>query len=305
MGIPGLRGMGVGELARRVWDEYMTDDMMTYAAALAFQLLFALFPFLLFVLALLSFLNLPELFDWLLAQGRAFLPPDAYGQVVDVVDEVRGERRTDLLSLGILGAIWIASSGMRSTMTALNRAYDIRESRSTVQRYALSMGYTLAFAALIVLATTLMGLGPQVVSGWAEPLGLGDTVVAVWGWVRLPLALVLAMVAVALVFYVAPNAEQEFRLVTPGSVLAVVLWALGAWGFTWYVANFGRYSVTYGSVGAVIILLFYFYISSLFLLLGAEVDAVLHRHVPEPGDPQPEGPSAGRKSAPRRRPATG
>lgn len=285
MRIPGLRGLSLRTLAARTAREFLRDDMATYAAALAYHLLFAVFPFLLFLLSLLSFFNVEALFAGLLAQAERALPAQALAQVQSVIAEVSG-KRGGLLSLGALFSVWFASLGMRSVMNALNKAYDLEEGRPWWKRYGLSLFYTIAFALLVVLATTLMLVGPALVASWAERIGLGEEVLLAWRWLRIPAAMLLAMLAAALVYHFAPNLEQRFRMTTPGSVVAVLLWVLVSWGFRLYVANFGRYSIIYGSVGAVIVLLLYFFLSALVLLLGGEINAIVQRHSPRGEHPR-------------------
>ena len=175
-------------------------------------------------------------------------------------------------------------------MNALNKAYDIGEGRSRLKRYALSVFYTAAFGALVVVASVLLVIGPQLAESIAGRLGMGDVVVEVWRWARVPAALLVAMAAISLVYYFAPNLEQRYRMVTPGSVVAVLLWAAVAVVFQYYVASFGRYDVTYGSIGAVIILLLFFFLSASALLLGGEVNSIIQRAAPQPEDrlPPPE-----------------
>ena len=122
MPIPGLRGMAPGELAKRSLKEYLADDMATYAAALAYHVLFALFPFAIFLIALLGVLQIPGFFDWLLRQTQTALPQDAYGRVEQAINQVRGQARGGLLSFGIVVALWAASSGVRSRLNALHGA---------------------------------------------------------------------------------------------------------------------------------------------------------------------------------------
>ncbi len=279
MQIPGLGGLGLLELGKRSVKAYLEDDMMTYAAALAFRTLFALFPFMIFLVALLGFLRIPGFFDWLLNQAQTVLPEQAMGQVEQVVGQVRDEGRGGLLSFGIVVALWSASVGVRSLMNGLNAAYDVEEERPAWKRYPLSILYTIALALMIIIAAALMFIGPQVVGWLAGQVGLAGTFTAVWAWIRWPVAIFLLMLAVAIIYYAGPNVDQPFRLVTPGSVLAVSVWVLASLGFSYYVSNFGNYGATYGSLSAVIVLLFYFFISSAVLVFGAEVNAQIHLHV--------------------------
>lgn len=277
--LPGLGGLSVGRVARLAFKDFFVDDMGTYAAALAFHLLLALFPFIILLLALLSFFHLPGFFDWLSSQARAALPVQARGPLGQALQQVRAHEhaRGGLLSASILGALWASSAGMRAVMNALNVAYDVKESRSLWERYALSVMFTLGFTALVIGATALLVLGPEALASLAAHIhvGLDRAVVAVWAWLRLPIALLLLAVAVALVYYVAPSCSQPFSLLTPGAVLAIVGWLSASLLFSLYAATVAHYNATYGSIAAIVVLLLYFYLSSLALLLGAEVNAVI------------------------------
>jgi membrane protein len=301
MRIPGLGGLGLLELSKRSLKAYLEDDMMTYAAALAFRTLFALFPFVIFLVALLGFLRIPGFFDWLLNQAQTVLPEQAMRQVEQVVGQVRDRGQGELLSFGIIVAIWSASVGVRSLMNGLNAAYDVEEERPAWKRYPLSILYTVALALMIILAAGLMFVGPQVVGWLAEQVGLVGVFATVWGWLRWPVAIVLLMLAVAIVYYAGPNVDQPFRLITPGSVLAVSVWIVASLGFSYYVSNFGSYGATYGSLGAVIVLLFYFFISSAVLMFGAEVNAQIHHHVAGDEDVGGEKPDAGELGSSKRK----
>lgn len=277
MRIPGLGDTNPVELIKRSVRDFSKDDMSTYAAALSYHALFALFPFVIFLVALLGFLQVPEFFDWILDQARPAVPADAYARLEEVIDQVRNQSSGGLLSFGIVTAIWAASSGVRSLMNALNVAFDVEETRSAPKRYALSIVYTLGIAALLLASAALMLLGPQAIEAIADQVGLGSAFVTLWTWLRWPVLAALLALAAALVYYVAPNVDQPFKLITPGAGLAVILWVLASVGFSIYVSNFANYSATYGSLGSVIVLLFFFFISSAVLLLGAEINAELHR----------------------------
>jgi membrane protein len=165
-------------------------------------------------------------------------------------------------------------------MNAVNVAYDVTESRPIWQRYGLSLAFTLGWAALAIGATALLLSGPAALSRLAAHVGLDRAVVAVWAWLRVPVALLANTLAVALIYYVAPNMEQPFRLLTPGAVLTLLGWLSASLLFSAYVATVAHYTTTYGSIAAIVVLLLYFYISSLVLLLGAEVNAVILQHAP-------------------------
>ena len=278
-----MTGLGPIELLKRSVKEFLADDMTTYAAALAYTILFALFPFVIFLLAVMSFLNIPQFFSWLLDQARSTLPQQAVTLVEGVVGQIQGKSQGGLLSFGILAAIWSASGGVRSLMNALNVAYDV-ESRPTWKRYPLSILFTILLAVMLIFATALMLLGPQVITWIADQAAMGQMVVTLWTWLRIPVAVILLVAAVAIIYYALPNADQPFRLITPGAVLAVLVWVTASISFSYYMSNLANYSATYGSLGAVIALLFYFFISSAVLLLGAEMNGVLYHRASEDRD---------------------
>ena len=269
-----LRNAGVFTVLKRTAKEFSADDMSTYAAALAYRALFSIFPFVLFLMAMLGFLHLPDFFDWLRAQAAMVLPPVALEQVNPVIDQLQ-QSQGGLLSFGILLALWTASIGVRSLMNAMNKAYDVKEGRPSWKLFILSVLYTIGIAVMLLLAAGFMTLGPQVMTWLASQIGLEQLLVVLWSWLRWPVAILLLMLAVALIYYVMPDVEQEFRFITPGSAVAVIVWLAASVGFGIYVQNFADYNATYGSIGAIIVLLLYFYITAAVLLLGAELNAVI------------------------------
>ncbi|CDZ94222.1 YihY/virulence factor BrkB family protein [Pseudomonas saudiphocaensis] len=274
MALLNLQGVGAFDLLKRTVKEFSKNDMTTYASALAYRAIFSLFPFLLFLIAMLGMLDLQEFFTWLREQVSMMLPPDALNLVNPVIDEMQ-HQKSGLLSVGILVALWSASIGVRSLMNAMNKAYRVEEGRPAWKLMLLSVLYTIGLAVILLMLAGLMIMGPQVIEWLASQVGLKDIVVILWTWLRLPLVVFLMMLVVAVLYYVTPDVEQDFRFITPGSVLAVIVWIAASIGFGIYVNNFGNYDATYGSIGAVIVLLLYFYISAAVLLFGAEMNAVI------------------------------
>lgn len=271
---PELRQLPLGKVMVRTVSEFLDDEMSTYASALAYQMLFSLFPFLLFLIALIGFLHLPDFFSWLRLQSELVLPPQALEQVNPVIDQLQ-QSKGGLLSIGIFIALWTASAGVRLMMSAMNAAYDVVEERPVWKRIPLSVAYTIGIAMMMLAVAALMVTGPQVMNWIAAQVGMEEFIVTLWTILRWPLIVILLMVAVALIYYVMPDVKQEFRFITPGSVLAVVVWILASLGFGYYVKTFADYNAMYGSIGAIIVLLLYFYISAAVLLLGAEMNAVV------------------------------
>ncbi|HJV75508.1 MAG TPA: YihY/virulence factor BrkB family protein [Noviherbaspirillum sp.] len=271
-------------LFKKAVKDFLDDDMTTYASALAYQVFFSLFPFIIFLVALLGFLNLGSFFQWLREQAQLLLPQQAMTQVNQVIDGLQ-QPQGGLLSLGVIVAMWSASAAVRATMNALNVAYDVNESRPAWKLYPLSIFYTVGLAALMILAAVLLVVGPQAIQWLAQWIGMEQIFVTLWAWLRWPAALFLLTLVVAIVYYVAPDAEQEFRFITPGAAFAVIVWILASLGFNYYVSNFGNYNATYGSIGTIIVLLLYFFISAAVMLFGAELNATIEHYSPEGKDP--------------------
>jgi membrane protein len=276
MRIPGFADLEPWDVVKGAVKSFLDDDMVTYAAALSYHLTLALFPFTIFMLTLLGTLGLSDFFDRLLNQARVALPPDAFDLLARVIGEIRGQPREGLLSASILFALWAASTGMRSVMNALDVAYDVEETRPAWKRYPLSILYTIGLVAIVVAAAAFRLIGPWAAQRFAIQLGLTTAVTTLWAWLHWPVLVLLLLLVVALIYYLGPNVDQPFRYVTPGSISAVVVWILASLGFSVYVENFGNYGATYGSLGGMIVLLLYLFVSSAVLLLGAEINAVIH-----------------------------
>jgi membrane protein len=268
-----LGGLGVRELARRVWAEFSEDEVSDRAAALGYYFLFALFPALLFLTALLGLLPIPNLMDRLMDYVSQAMPGDAASIIEKTLQEIVAGASGGLLSIGVLGALWAGSNGMSSIMSALNAAYDVKETRPWWKTKALAIGLTLGFSVFILSALVLVVFGPkigQIVAGW---VGLGDVFTFAWNILSIPLVMALVAIGVGIVYYMAPAVEQHWRWVTPGSVVAVVLWLAASLALRFYVTNFANYNATYGSIGGVILLMLWLYLSGMAILLGAEVNA--------------------------------
>jgi membrane protein len=182
-----------------------------------------------------------------------------------------------LVTIGI--ALWSVSSGVRTLTKALNAVHDVEETRPGWQRYPLSFFYALGLAIMVILAMGLMLIGPSAVEWIAGLVGLDEVFISLWTWLRLPVALVLMMLSVSIVYWALPNVNYPYRLITPGAALSIIFWVLASVGFSFYVANFANYSVVYGSLGVAFVLLLYFYVSAAVLLLGAEVNAAIRHYI--------------------------
>lgn len=285
MGVVRTKAIGLFSLIKRSVQAYARHDMAVHASALAYRLLFSMFPFIFFLLALLSFFQFPGFFDWLRQQVSPFLPQPAFEQVDAIILELQAPQM-GLLSIGAITALWLASGAMRSLMRALNVAYSARETRPAWKRYPLSVLYTLGIAVMLIAAATLMIFGPRAMQWLAGQIGLESLFVTLWSWLRWPAALFLYSLAVAIAYHLVPNVQHQFRLLTAGSLLSVMVWSVGSLAFSYYVQNFANYDVMFGSIGAIIVLLAYIHLSISVLLFGAEVNAVIERQAESRTSPQ-------------------
>jgi membrane protein len=259
--------------------EFQRDDALGLAAQLAFYLILALFPFLLVLVSLMGTFSSPELADQVLGYFREVTPQQVY-EIIDsyLHDIIAGNRPAPgLFSVGLVIALWSASGAFAALINALNKAYDVEETRPFWKVRGIALLMTLGLSVMIIIGVLLLVAGPPIGRGIADLLGLGEVFTLVWNVVQWPVALSLMVFTVALLYYFAPDAGQPFRWITPGGLIGVLLWVLASVIFRFYVSNFGSYDATYGSIGAVIVLLLYLYISSLTILLGAELNATLVR----------------------------
>jgi membrane protein len=284
-----LGGLRAPELARRVFAELQDDDCLGRAAQLAYYFLFAVFPFFLFLTTLMGYLPIPNLLDRLLDMLAQMLPGEALQLVQDNVRTLVMDQRGGLLSFGILAALWTSSSALTAIMDSLNRAYDVDEGRPFWKVRGLAILLTIGLSAIIVGAIVLLTFGPQI-GGWiADLAGLGRAFELTWNILRWPVIVGFMILAMAFLYYMAPDVEQQWQWITPGSVCAVIGWLLASLGFAFYVNRFGSYNATYGSIGAVIVLLTWMYVSGLFVLIGGEINAEIEHAAQDgkaPGEKQ-------------------
>jgi membrane protein len=280
-----LGGLTLRELASRVWQEIDEDEVVDRAAALSYYFLFALFPTLLFLTALLGMLPFPGLMDTLMTYVEQTLPGDAASVITKTLEEIVRGSRGSLMSIGALAALWAGSAGLGSMMTALNVAYDVRDRRPWWKRRLVAVGLTVGFSLFILGGLVVMVFGPKLARVAADWLGLGTAFTTLWTAASVPVAMLLVLIGIALVYYLAPAVEQTWRWVTPGSVVALVLWLAMSYGLRVYVTHFGNYNATYGSIGGVILLMLWLYLTGIALLLGAEVNAEIEHAAARRGEP--------------------
>jgi membrane protein len=273
-----IKGYRVGPLLRATGKEVLGDGVPGLAAQTAYYFFFSLFPLFLFAAPILSFVgDKQELIGWLMGQLATALPATALDLVEGVVtDVVLSESAPGLMSLGALLAAWAGSNIFVSLMDALNRAYDVEEGRPWWKKRLLALASVIVAGVAMLLATAIM-LGGERMAGWlGTRLGLDHGSISIWTVVQYPLAITLLIGVAWMIYYFLPSIRQDRGQVFAGAIGATVLWLIATLAFRAYVVNFGSYSQTYGTVGGVIALLTWMYLTMLVLLIGGELNAEIH-----------------------------
>lgn len=232
------------------------------------------------MLALASFFPIETLIDDMFGMLGRFAPPEALTIITDQIREIAAGEQGGLLTLGFLLALWSSSAAMVAIIDTLNRAYDIEEGRPWWKVRLIAIGLTFGLALFILVSFALVLLGPTAAQWIADVTPLGDAFVWTWMVVQGPLVFAIASAGIAIVYYFAPDAEQDWVWLTPGSITATLLWLAASLGFKYYLANFGAYTETYGAIGGIMILMLWFYISGLVILVGAEMNAEIEHASP-------------------------
>jgi membrane protein len=272
--------LGWWELLSRTAKEFVADNGPGLAAQLAYYFFFSLFPAVLVGIAFASFFPLEHFVDRIVGALGGIVPGDVITILQDQIRKISEGNNGGILTFGLVVALWSSSAAVMGLIDALNRAYDIDEGRSWWKVRLLALGLTLALAAFILVAFALVLIGPTAAEHIASAAGLGP--IFAWTWKILQWPVILALVAggAGFVYYFAPDAEQEWVWVTPGAILASVIWLAASLGFKFYVSNFATYTETYGAIGGVMVLLLWFYISGVVFLIGAELNAEIEHASP-------------------------
>jgi membrane protein len=278
------------DLLKRTYHEVMKDDAQGIASQLAYYFFLALFPALLCVLAIASFFPLQNFTDDVIRLLGPFAPREAIDVIRQEMVKIAEGNHGGLLTIGLLGAIWSSSSAMVSLIGAMNKTYDITEGRPWWKVRLIAVTLTIALAVLVVIAATLIIAGPELAEFVGRHLGLSAAFVWTWKVVQWPLAFGMVVAGIGMIYFFAPDAEQDWVWITPGSFIATTLWLIGSLGFRYYAVHFGNYEKTYGTVGGVILLLLWFYLSGLVIVIGSEMNAEIEHTSPwgkAPGEKVP------------------
>ncbi|RIE05826.1 YihY/virulence factor BrkB family protein [Candidatus Cryosericum terrychapinii] len=262
------------ELLKDIYARFMNDDLLSIGAQATFFLLLSLFPFLIFVITLITYMPMINFQDSIQVLA-AFMPENAYLILRDIVNQTIANRSVALLSFGMLSALWSSASGVTSLIRGINRAYDQEETRRSWKITAVSLYFTLELAVAIIFSLILIVFGKILGTQIFHFLGFSDVSLKVWNYVGYIIALITTILVFISLYYNTPNRRLKFREVIPGAVVASVGWVIVSIAFSYYVDNLGNYSKVYGSLGGIIALLMWLYVSSIIILMGAEINASL------------------------------
>lgn len=284
----GLGGLTWTQMGGRVWRQINEDDIWGRAAQLSYYFLLALFPLLIFLTSIIGIILgsgtgiRHSLFNYL----SQVMPPAAFKLVDDTMYEVSRSSGSGKISFGILAALWAASNGMGAISESLNAAYDVKETRPYWKARLVSISLTIAIAVLTMTALVLILYGGTIADKVAMSYGFGDQFTIAWKVLQWPIVLLFILLTFSLIYYFAPDLkDQDWKWVTPGSLIGVGLWLLVSFLFRLYLSFFDSYSTTYGSLGAVIILMLWFYLTGLAILIGGEINSEIENAAAEKGAP--------------------
>jgi len=292
-----LGGLTWRQLLYRTWGGMNKNDLLNRSYELAYNFLLAVFPLLLFLVALLGvFAAAGKLRGDLFFYLAQLLPPAAYTVIVNTLSEVTSNANGGKLTFGLAFALYAGSGGMTQLMTTLNAAYEVHEGRSWIMVRVISIGLTIAMSFLLIAALLLILGGGSVLHYMGGALGLSSAVLISGKILQWALALAFVICAFAVIYYFAPDVkEQHWYWITPGSVIGVSLWALASASLRVYLHFFNTYNRTYGSLGAVMILMLWFYVTGVAFLIGGQVNSTIEHADAEHGHPEAKAP--GKKAA--------
>lgn len=262
------------KLLKDLFARFSNDDLLSVGAQITYFLLLSIAPFLIFLITLITFIPLLD-FQSQIEPLYALMPADASKILNAIIDQTIKNRSSALLTFGVVFALWSASTGVSYLIRGVNRAYDQEETRPFWKKSLLSLVITLELSIVIIASMILIvfgGILGSKVFGW---LGFSETFTMIWGYLRFVIAILAIMIVFVSLYYSAPSCRLAFKEVLPGAVIAAISWIVVSMAFSFYADNLGNYAAVYGSLGGVIALLTWIYLSSIIFLLGAEINASL------------------------------
>ncbi|WP_082232205.1 YihY/virulence factor BrkB family protein [Halobacillus massiliensis] len=255
--------------------EFQKDNVPLLGAAQAYYYLLAIFPLAILLLSILPYLNISP--QEAMKFMNSTLPSETASLIEDNILELIQTPNGGLLTVGILGTLWSASNGVNAFIQSSNIAYDVEETRSFIKVRLLSMLLTIGMIVTIAVALALPIFGEVIISTISSFLNLPEQTVVLFQVLRWVISIVVMTLSLMALYHFAPNKTFPFKEIIPGAIITAVLWQVASLGFSFYIGNFSNYSATYGSLGGVIILMLWFFITGIILMVGAEINVIRHR----------------------------
>ena len=275
----------------RTYEDVNRNHTLQVSAALSYYFVMAMFPALVLLSAFVAYLPVPDLFDQALSLMSHFVPQDSMGLVRKVLADVITPNRGAFLSFGLLGTLWTASGGFANAIEALNIAYDVEETRPFWKTRPLAIGLTFLIGFLLLLALSIMIVGPRFGEWLSYRAHLSQLWVWVWPYIHWTLAVGFTVLAVEALYFLAPNVKQRFWATLPGAVSAVGFWIGLSYLLGIYFRTFANFNKTYGTLGAAVALMVWLYWTAFAMLVGAELNAEMAKRTKAgPVEQQPEPP---------------
>ncbi|KAF6544689.1 MULTISPECIES: YihY family inner membrane protein [unclassified Bacillus (in: firmicutes)] len=260
---------------KELFARFSLHEGQSKSAELAYFFLLSLFPLMIFMLTLTAYLPISA--EDVLGAVDQYAPDSAMSMVKSITEQTLNKRSGGLLSFGIIAVIWSASNGMNAIVRAFNHAYEVKENRSFIIIRLTSIFLTIAMVVTILIALLLPVFGREIGMLAADFIGASGLFLQVWSVVRWGISPLILLIVFTALYIFAPNKRLSLRFVLPGAVFAAAGWIIVSMLFSFYVGTFANYSATYGSIGGIIVLMIWFYLTGTLLILGGEINALLHK----------------------------
>ena len=259
--------------SKSLFGNISSNDVTGLAAQIAYYFLLSLFPLLIFIVTLLPYLPVEQ--GDILGLVRDFAPGETMSMIEETLQDVMSNRNSGLLSVSIIATIWSASNGMNAIVKSLNRAYDVEETRSFIATRLMSILLTFAMILVFVIALLLPVFGKQIGLFLFSQFGFSDQFLSIWNGIRWAISPIILFIIFVGLYYFAPSKRIKCLSAFPGAIFATLGWVLVSLAFSYYVGSFGNYSATYGSIGGIIVLMIWFYLTGIIIMIGGEINALV------------------------------
>lgn len=261
----------------RLLFRFSYDNTTGMAAQLAYYFLLAVFPLLIFLLSIVPLFRIDT--EMITSFINDYAPSEISGLLEGIITDVLSNSGGGILSIGLILTLWSASNGMTALMNAFNVAYDIEDSRSFIHTKLLSVFFTIILSLSVILTFVLIVFGGQIGNLMFGIIGLDSQFEFLWNLVRSILPVLLVFVVFLIMYITAPNIKLKLKSVISGTLFTTIAFLVASWAFSFYISNFGNYSATYGSIAGVIILIFWLYITGVIIILGAQINSIVHKNI--------------------------